>query len=194
METELAVSRLRDTVDSDYTGDTTHWKSVTRISIMMAGGCIYYKTRFQATISLSTTEAEFIAACERAKVLLYIRSILDDIGVSQHEATTIYENNEGARLMANCGQPTRRTRHMDTKYFAIQHWVDMDLLVLKRIGTADNESDAMTKNVGRTLFYRHMDYLMGKLIPDYARKHKDLQVYDQAFNVGTHKAGEGSIP
>ena len=83
--------------------------------------------------------------------------------------------------MADCGQPTRRTRHMDTKYFAIQHWVDTDLLVLKRIGTADNESDAMTKNVGRTLFYRHMDYLMGKLIPEYARNHKDLQLYDQNF-------------
>ena len=141
---------------------------------MLAGGCIYYKTRFQATVSLSSTEAEFIAACEAAKVLLYIRSILDDIGIPQKDATTLYEDNEGARLMSNCGQPTKRTRHMYTKYFAIQHWVDTDLLVLRRISTHDNESDAMTKNVGRTLFYRHMDYLMGKLIPDYARVHRDL--------------------
>ena len=100
---------------------------------------------------MSSTETEFIAACEIAKVLLYIWSILDYIGVLQHEATIIYEDNMGAMLMANCVQPTRRTRHMDTKYFAIQHWVDTDLLVLKRISTADNESDAMTKNVGRTL-------------------------------------------
>ena len=161
--------------------------------IMLAGACIYYKTRFQAIISLSSTEAEFIAACEMGKVLLYVRSILEDIGVPQHEATTLYEDNEGARLMANCGQPTRRTRHMDTKYFAIQHWVDTDLLVLKRIGTHDNKSDAMTNNVGRTLFYRHMGYLMGRLIPYYARKHKDLTLYDQAINVDTHKAREDSI-
>ena len=89
-------TNVRSTVDSDYAGDTSHRKSVTGISIMMAGGCIYYKTRFQATISLSTTEAEFIAACEIAKVILYIRSILDDIGVPQDKATTIYEDNEGA--------------------------------------------------------------------------------------------------
>ena len=72
--------------------------------------------------------------------------------------------------MANSGQPTKRTRHMDTKHFAIQHWVETDLLVLKRIGTHYNESDGMTKNVGRTLFYRHMDYIMGKVIPEYAKR------------------------
>ena len=59
---------------------------------------------------------------------------------------------------------------MDTKYFAIQHWVDIDLLTLKRVATTDNESDVMTKNLGRTLFYRHLDYTMGKVIPEYAHK------------------------
>ena len=76
--------------------------------------------------------------------------------------------------MANAGQPTKRTRHMDTKFFAIQDWVENDLLVLARINIHDNESDTMTKHVGRTLFYRHQDYLMGKIIPEYAMKHKAL--------------------
>ena len=159
---------VRATVDSDFANDTTHRRSVTGICIKLAGGCIYYKTRFQPTVSLSSTEAEFIAACEAAKAILYVRSILNDIGISQDSATTLYEDNQGALLMANSGQPTKRTRHMDTKYFAIQHWVDIDLLTLKRVGTTDNESDAMTKNLGRTLFYRHLDYMMGKVIPEYA--------------------------
>ena len=118
-------------------------------------------------MALSSTEAEFIVACEAAKVILYVRSILDDMGVHQNEATTLFEDNQGALLMANAGQPTKRTRHMDTKHFAIQHFVDTDLLTLHRISTSDNESDAMTKNLPRTLFYRHLDYIMGKVIPDY---------------------------
>ena len=164
---------------------------------MLAGACVYYKTRFQTTVSLSSNKAEFIAAFEAAKVILYIWSILDDLGVPQDKATTLYEDNEGARLMAYCGQLTKRTRHMDTKHFALQNWVNTDLLVLCRISTHDNESDAMTKYVGRTLFYRHTDYFMGRIIPDYARKHSDLTLYDRAFIVSplgdTHKAGEGSI-
>ena len=91
------------------------------------------------------------------------------LGVPQEKATTLYEDNQGALLMANSGQPTKRTRHMDVKYFAIQNWIKNDLLVLARIDTSDNESDTMTKNVGRTLFYRHQDYLMGEIIPEYAK-------------------------
>jgi len=130
-----------------------------------------YKTKFQSTVALSSTEAEFIAACKAAKVILYIRSILDDVNVRQDTATTLYEDNQGALRMVKSGQPTKRTRHMDTKHFALQQWVDQDLLSLRRINTADNESDLMTKNLGRSLFYRHMEYLMGKILPEYVKPH-----------------------
>ena len=44
--------------------------------------------------------------------------------------------------MANAQQPTKGTRHMDLKYFSLQEWVERDLLVLRRINTADNYADA----------------------------------------------------
>ena len=69
--------------------------------------------------------------------------------------------------MANSRQPTRRTRHMDAKHFAIQEWVESDILTLKRVATHDNEADPLTKNVGRSLFYRHIDFIMGKIKPEY---------------------------
>ena len=136
-----------------------------------------------------------MAATEAAKVILYIRSILDDIGIPQLKATTLYDDIEGARMMKNCGQSTKLTGHMDTKAFALQHWVETNLLILKRIGKNDNKSDSMVKNVGRTLLYRYMDYLMGKLILDYAKKYKDLRLYDQAFStpVRIHKKLGDSI-
>ena len=64
---------------------------------------------------------------------------------------------------------------MDTKHFFIQDWVDNDLLILKRISTHDNESDIMTKNLGRTLFYRHTDYIMGRNIPEYMNMKTTVQ-------------------
>ena len=166
--TQQQADNLRATVDSDFANDVSHRKSVTGINIKMAGTSVYYKTKFQPTIALSSTEAEFTAACDAAKVILYIRSILEDLGIDQSMATTLYEDNQGALLMANSGQPTKRTRHIDTKYFALQEWVQNDLIVLKRISTHDNESDTLTKNVGRTLFYRHNDFIMGRIYPEYS--------------------------
>ena len=70
--------------------------------------------------------------------------------------------------MAQAGKPTKRTKHVDLKVFALQDWVEHDLLAVKRINTADNPSDVFTKALARTLFYRHTEFLMGKVVPQYA--------------------------
>jgi hypothetical protein len=54
--------RLHAYVDSDWGSDRTHRRSVTGLVLMLAGGVIAYKSKYQATIALSSTEAEFTAA------------------------------------------------------------------------------------------------------------------------------------
>ena len=119
-------SLLFGAVDSDYGGDTVHRKSVTGLILRIAGGTIFYKTKFQDTIAMSSTEAEFTAAAEAGKYILYVRSILEQLGIPQNAATTLYEDKQGALLMANQQQPTKRTRHMDIKHFVLQDWVAHD--------------------------------------------------------------------
>jgi hypothetical protein len=120
--------------------------------------------KYQDTIAHSSTEAEFMAACNAGKQILYFRSILQDLQIPQHNATILYENNMGALLMANTQQPTRRTHHMDIKTFALIDWVEQDLILLKSIKTSDNAADAMTKSLGRQLFHRHTDTIMGRRV------------------------------
>jgi hypothetical protein len=154
-------------VDSDHAADTTHRRSVTGLHVTIAGGAILFKTKFQPTVAQSSTEAEFMAAAEAGKYVLYLRTIMQQIGLEQHHASIMYEDNQGALMMAQAGQPTRRTRHIDIKHFAIQDWVSQDLLSFKRIHTSDNSSDALTKATSRTLFYRHNDHIMGRIVPHF---------------------------
>ena len=121
---------------------------------------------------MSSTEAEFTAAAEAGKYILYVRSLLEQIGIPQHHATILYEDNQGALLMTNAQQPTKRTRHMDIKDFVLQDWVLQDLIRLDRITTNDNYADVMTKATGRTLFYRHMNFILGKIPPKYTGLHE----------------------
>ena len=60
--------------------------------------------------------------------------------------------------MSNYGLPTK-TQCVHIIHFAFQQWVKQDLFILKRVVTADNESDLLTKHLSRTLFYRHIDIL-----------------------------------
>jgi hypothetical protein len=56
---------------------------------------------------------------------------MEEIGLPRDMAAVLYEDNQGALLIANAQQPTKRTRHVKTKHFAIQDWVEKDLLILK---------------------------------------------------------------
>ena len=63
---------LHGAVDSDFAGDTTHRKSVTGIALRLAGGTVLYKSRYQETCAQSSTEAEFMAAAEASKYIIYV--------------------------------------------------------------------------------------------------------------------------
>jgi hypothetical protein len=138
------------------------------VCIRLAGGTIAYKTKLQPTIAQSSTEAEFMGASDFGKILLYVRSVLWDLGVPQHAASVLYEDNDACTAMAMAQKPTPRTRHMDIKYKVICEWVDRDLVALKRIATSINLADLFTKSLGPTLFFRHADYILGRVPPYYA--------------------------
>jgi hypothetical protein len=132
---------------------------------MYAGGAISYRAKFQDTIAHSSTEAEFTAACDAGKMILYFHSILEDLGIEQPQATILHEDNNGALLMVNAQQPTCRTRPMDIKKFAILDRVEQDLVVLHSISTNDNATENLTKSLGKQLFCRRTDTIMGRRAP-----------------------------
>ena len=151
--------------DSDWATCTKTRRSFTGVCIFLSGGVIAYKTRFQPTVALSSTEAEFMAACDAGRMCLFIRSILWDLNIPQESATITYEDNDGCTAMGNAQKPTSRTRHIDIKYFALCEWIERDLIHLERVDTSINTADHLTKSLSRTLFHRHADYLLGHIPP-----------------------------
>ena len=134
---------------------------------MLGGAAIVYKTVLQKTIALSSTEAEFYALTEAGKMILYIRFVLADLDISQQYPTIVYEDNRGCLEMTKALKPTKRTRHVETRCFAVLDWVQTDMIDVQKIDTSDNSSDVLTKPTGRTIFYRHHDTIMGRRIPAY---------------------------
>ena len=53
---------------------------------MMNGGLISWKSRQQDNVSLSTSEAEFVAASLAGQEAIYLRETLTDFGFSQTKA------------------------------------------------------------------------------------------------------------
>lgn len=153
--------------DSTWGNDRKHRRSTSGIVFMLAGGAIYYRTRIQPTIALSSTEAELAAMADAGKAALYLRSILEELGIEQTEPTPISVDNRGARQFTNAQQPTRRTRHIEMKELVIQQWTDEEQITFDEVSTQFNPSDSLSKALGRVKFYEQNDILMGRRRPQF---------------------------
>ena len=160
---EYDANVLHAYADLDWASCVKTRRSFGGTCIRLTGGTIAYKSKFQPTIAGSSTEAEFMAADDTGKMVLFVRSILWDLDIPQEAATVLYEDNDACTAMGNAQKLTPRTRHIDIKYFSICEWIERDLMILKRIDTTLNMSDHMTKGL-----HRHADYLLGHVPPVYS--------------------------
>jgi ribosomal protein L30/L7E len=148
-------------VDAAHAADPTTRRSITGLVVMYGGGPIAFKTKQQKAVTTSSTEAELIAAVSAAKVIRYLRSILDDLGLPQESASVMYEDNKAVLDIVNKQIPSERTRHCDIQYFALQEWRARGIVKMAYIPGIINPADQATKAVGPTLHYRHVPRSMG---------------------------------
>jgi hypothetical protein len=159
---------LHGYVDSDWATCSKTGRSFTGVCVCLAGGTIAYKSKIQPIMAQSSTETKLMGVSYFGWLILFIWSVLWDIGVPQEAASILYEDNNSCIAMAMSQKPTPRTGHMDIKYHALCKWVKRDLLKLERIDTTINLADHFTKQLRRVLFHRRVDYIFGKVPPMYS--------------------------
>jgi len=157
--------RLLGFVDAAHATDLTTRRSMTGYVFCLAGGAIAYKSKRQATVATSSTEAEFIGGVSAGKVAKYLRSVLQDLNIPQDGPTPLYMDNQAAIAMINENKPTERSRHIDVQHFAIQEWRRRGIIEMRYIAGSINPSDQATKAVGSTLHHRHARRSMGHYRP-----------------------------
>ena len=158
-------------VDADWAGDTDTRRSHTGFVLMFNGGPISWKSRRQDSVALSTSEAEYMAASEGGKEVVYIRAILHDFGFTQMGPTDLYEDNLAAVAMSI--NPVRRkySRHIDIRRHYVRELALAGLVKLVPLGTHDMVADALTKSLPAPALTRHREVMMGhqRFQPFYAR-------------------------
>eukprot|EP00965_Chrysotila_dentata_P109136 3606291-Pleurochrysis_carterae.AAC.1 len=78
--------------DSDWA--VSH--STTGFCVVFGGAAVSYGSKRQHCISLSSTEAEIIAASQTAAEVIYLRGLLAEMGHAQNDPTPLYVDNSGA--------------------------------------------------------------------------------------------------
>ncbi|GMF54636.1 unnamed protein product [Phytophthora fragariaefolia] len=106
--------------DADWAGNRYDRRSVSGMMLMMCGAPVVWRSTFQKTVALSSTEAECMTLSECVKECIWMRRLLKDMSVDQVGATVIYEDNQGAMTLAKNVGYQARTKHIDIRYHFIR--------------------------------------------------------------------------
>ena len=154
-------NELVGVLDAAHATDLKTRRSVSGLVIYYAGAAVAWKSRLQPTVSTSSTEAEFLAAVQCAKMVIYMRSVLKELGALKEGPTKLLIDNEAALKVINERRPTSRVRHVEIQHFAIQEWRAKGHVVMLHCPGVINPSDDLTKAVSWVLHRRHARRNMG---------------------------------
>ena len=110
--------------DSDYAGDRETRKSVTGFIIYLRGVPVSWKSRGQKSVTLSSTEAEFVAMSEAAKEIKFIVQVLESMKQTVEFPIVVRVDNVGAIGLANNLSTSQRTKHIDVRYHFVREFVE----------------------------------------------------------------------
>ena len=153
---------LRGHCDADYAGDEDTRKSTTGYVFQIQGGAISWRTGRQKSVTLSSTEAEYVALAEATKEVVHLRRLLAEIGEDQDEPTVVYEDNQSCIALAKSDRRKQRTKHIDVSRHFIKQYLDDGTLSLQWKEGKSMVADILTKPLGPLLFKRHRAVLMNE--------------------------------
>ena len=147
-------------VDSDYATCPNTRRSCTGYMLVLNNGPIAWKAKLQPCVTLSSAEAEFVAASSCGKQILAVRSLLRYLGFEQLQPTRVYEDNEACIRMSQNPVNPESAKHIDVACHKLRELHRNKVLVLSKVPTHDNIADAFTKSLPAPAFLRHRAYMV----------------------------------
>jgi hypothetical protein len=147
-ETNLVVVGYSD---ANWAGNADDRKST-------SGGCFYvgnnlvaWMNKKQASISLSTVEAEYIAAGSCCTQLLWMKTLLGDYGFSQDTMIINCDNTSAINISKNPVQHSR-IKHIDIRHHFLHDLVESEVVSISFILTENQLVDILTKPLDGSRF------------------------------------------
>jgi hypothetical protein len=140
--------------DASWGNDLDTRKSTTGYIFYVSGGVVSWTSKKQNTVALSTTEAEYMALSHTTKEAIWLRGLLRELGYTQNQATTIFEDNQSCINLAKNPVHHARSKHIDIQHHFIREKIISKEIHLEYTPTEEMIADIFTKPLAGPKFLK----------------------------------------
>ncbi|KAJ9517017.1 hypothetical protein QJQ45_002524 [Haematococcus lacustris] len=135
---------LQGYCDADYAGDKDTARSTTGYVFTLHGAAISWSSRLQPTVAMSTAEAEYMAASGAVKEAVWLRKLMQDLGLPG-SCVNIMCDNQAALQLLNNPMASARSKHISVHHHFARERAARGEVMFTYCSTSEMAADVMTK-------------------------------------------------
>ena len=151
------ADKLHAFSDADWAGNKDDYSSTSAYLVYLGRNLISWSSKKQKTVARSSTEAEYRSVAATASELSWVRSLLQELGVTLPSPPVIYCDNIGATQLSANPVFHSRMKHVAVDYHFIRDQVQSGLLRVAHVSAADQLADLLTKPLSTSTFQSFRD-------------------------------------
>ena len=141
--------------DSDWCGDIDDRKSTSGYVFFMGNTTFTWLSKKQPIVTLSTCEAEYVAASWCVCHAIWLRILLSKMKLKQRGATMIQVDKKSAIELAKNLVNHERSKHIDVRFHFIRDHVKEGSVELLHVASQDQVADIFTKPLSKVLYDKY---------------------------------------
>ena len=138
--------------DADWAGDHDDYNSTGAYIVYLGRQPISWSAKKQGGVARSSTEAEYRALTEAAAELMWVQSVMSELGIKSTDTPVLYCDNIGATYLSANPVFHSRMKHLALDYHFVRQQVQAKKLRVTHISSVDQLADALTKPLARSRF------------------------------------------
>ena len=130
--------------NSNFAGDKNTWKLLDLVESLRTEERRHF-----------LTEAEYVAVIEVCAEIIFIKQLLEFLGVNVEYPITVRCNNVGAIFLSYNAKNSNRKKHVDIPAHLVRQYVKDGIVKVIFFQSVDNEAYTFTKNLNSQIFQHY---------------------------------------